>query len=265
MSDRDDRLRQIAAMAKAERYKMVPEMNIPEYQKRDIIPADGGRSLLHDASGKRIDRPYHPPVKVDNNMSAERVAIKGNPSSSVVTDAPLKKRQLNPGHSVSRQDAQEYLYQPRTRQVVRSDALPVHIGVHAEHRWYDDKVTGAPEDAREYIENNYVNVDAVHGVSHNDVQTFSSVDTYNDEEVPYEDESYVQDAVEPENDSPKFDISSLNPGEYAIVIGGDLVLKLNSAAEVSSNIESIMMEYKIPLDLISVFNRLSLSVGVLVR
>ena len=154
-----------------DRLKRVLATNSPYYQQQDLQPLEGGRSLLHDGSGRAL---HKPPAEVRQQNVATghvseppRVKIKATQPAVPHPQAPLKYRELNPTHTA--QDPSPPQQAPVMDEVPDNGAhlenpgavlsdMPVHVGNHEEHSWHDHHVTGAPVD-----NSDYVNAEALQG------------------------------------------------------------------------------------------------------
>jgi len=282
MTDRDNRLKELAAITRADRHEQVPKSNTPQYKERDLHPPMGGKSLLHDSNGRRLSNPYQSPTYEDTRQGLDRVLIRGGaPPPQGGADHPLQQRQLSPTRSV--QDVQPpqertvHYNTPDPVELAGGSSIPAHVGVHEEHRWYDNKVTGPKksDNAREYVDNNYVNSTGLQDVDHNVISTTASVDGEihhvsdstnpppNLEQYHTPDPQLEQriEGCEPSD----FSENSVRPGEYCIVVDGIVISTSSSVLNISNKIEEIMFEYKVPIESISVFNKLHINVGIIIK
>lgn len=122
----------------------------PEYQRLDIEPKEGGKSLLHDEFGILKVSPL-PPNKGDipimNEISNEPVQIKASVQSSNMKTPILKKGIPSPNNE------DDGFVPPRSNFV--------SVG-QKEHTWYSHEVAGYP---KETIDNNdEIDVDSLQGI-----------------------------------------------------------------------------------------------------
>lgn len=125
----------------------------PEYQRLDIEPKEGGKSLLHDEFGilKVSPSPHNKgDIPMMDEIPSEPVQIKASvPSSNVKIPTGIPKKGP-PAPSVDEEDG---FYPPRSNFV--------SVG-QKEHTWYAPEVTGPP---KETIDNNDdVDVESLQGM-----------------------------------------------------------------------------------------------------
>lgn len=249
-------------VSREDKIKAVIDSNKPFYKQHDLKPRDGGRSRLHDANGTPKFRPFKQSPQEDVRETGDRVAIQGSKPAEQPIAKPLNKRELNPRRSAA---------EP-VRQNIGGD-LPVHVGSHEEHAWYDDNVVGGGSrttSARQYIDNNYIDTEGLQGADplaepveenfeefHQNSRTHVAVGAPN----PLEDGFRATHEEVGETPSQEQE-NSIASNTYSIFVDNEFVIGVASKSEALRCIEDIMLNYKVSLDRISAFKKLELNFGV---
>lgn len=244
----------------------------PYYMQNDIEPPQGGKSLLHDENGRPLYKKHQQNQsrvpEQTRNEDFEVIRVKGTRNSDNAVQAPttpMSTRELNPSRTASNPSPPQERFQPsaKTLEEIMSESapvgdMPVHVGNHDEHNWYDQNVTGSPDsqDDRVIDNNEYVNVEALQNT-----QRLPNTDQEREQL-----EQQQKQASWSDNNPPRpviaDVINGIDQGEMCVLMKGDPVFLSSDSVKVVRFIEDAMMKHEISISDISVIKKMGLDFGL---
>lgn len=137
--------------------------------------------------------------------------------------------------------------------------IPVHIGVHEEQMWADER-SFVPKKSEQRkavqpdFEDDQVDVEALQGISEFDDVCYD--DQNNDNEISVQDQAqepiYKQDAFLQEN-------------EFALIVRGKIIKRFFDIEQVKRAVENIVIDHDISVSEVEVYHRVQLGFGVIIK
>ena len=203
-----------------------------------------------------------------SNQESRRVKIVGSGEQHPSLNRPLTSRHLNPSagevqpaaapnpQGISKEDYQRMVEE-------YNGSIPVHVGNHEDHGWFDKNVTGVVDN------NEFVNTDALQGAQalpNTHAERMMLEEQMRRAASNVEEEPETEPEIErPESDVDEYMSVNIDVDQYCVVISNEVIYKTYDKRAAVKCVEDAVSNYNVNIDSIQVVKRMRINSGITIN